>query len=126
MKMVKMSWSLHHLMVLYYLESLDKVLLQWQESLKSLRLLKSLLRFRNSSKQLKMADFMKPSDLELLRQCPLSNNSNMKKPFIRYQLIKKKELVHLPNVFLRCLQMFNTVLLKDQNGKLKLSLSKCE
>jgi len=69
---------------------------------------------------------MKPLELELLHQWPLSNNSNMKKPFIKYQLTKKKELVHLLNVLLRCFKMFNMVWLRDQNGKLKLSLSKCE
>jgi len=37
MKMVKMSLSLHHLMEPYYLESPDKVSLQWQKSLKNLR-----------------------------------------------------------------------------------------
>jgi len=36
-KMEKMNWSLHHLMELYYLESPDKVSLQWQKSLKNLR-----------------------------------------------------------------------------------------
>ena len=47
MKMEKMNLSLHHLMVPYYQESLDKVSLQWQENLENLKLLKSLLKSKN-------------------------------------------------------------------------------
>ena len=65
---------------------------------------------------------MKPSELELLHRLHQSNNSNMEKLFIKYQLKKKHKRVHLLNVLSKCFRMFNTVGLKDQNGKLKLNL----
>ena len=117
-----MNSSLHHLMEPYYQESQDKVSLLWQENLKNLRLSKSHLRFRSSSKQNKKEDSMKPSELELLHRLHQSNNSNMEKLFIKYQLKKKHKLVHLLNVLSKCFRMSNTVGLKDQNGKLKLNL----
>ena len=43
-------------------------------------------------------DFMKPLELELLHLFLLSNNSNMKIPFIKFLSKKTRELVLLLNV----------------------------